>query len=411
MESRWRKSESDTAVKIRKVFEHLKHGKVKKDQLLIVFLVGILLLVISIPAGTKKDSNTGTKKTLANSSKSSVGTTKQSEYTAYMEERLERILSQIDGAGQVQVMITWKSDGEKVVEKDRKSNEENVSEQDSQGGSRTTSSHDTQETTVYNSGSSTSGVQEPYVSKELSPQAQGVIVIAPGGDDAVVVKNITEAVQALFEIDTHKIRILKKNQLIIAALAVMIAAAGYLNYSGRLLPGSQNTKEAGSDLANKELLDISDEDVASASGDIKSQDGDEGEVDGNPGEAVLTSGDAQAVAAQAKVTREQVRAKNKETLQSIIDSDSLSDAQKQDAVAQMVAMTEIAEKETAAETMLASKGFLDSVVSISEDSADVVVNASELTEANRAQIEDIVTRKTGVAAQNIVITPVYAEGK
>ena len=115
MESRWRKSESDTAVKIRKVFEHLKHGKVKKDQLLIVFLVGILLLVISIPAGTKKDSNTGTKKTLANSSKSSVGTTKQSEYTAYMEERLERILSQIDGAGQVQVMITWKSDGEKVV--------------------------------------------------------------------------------------------------------------------------------------------------------------------------------------------------------------------------------------------------------------------------------------------------------
>ena len=181
-------------------------------------------------------------------------------------------------------------------------------------------------------------------------------------------------------------RILKKNQLIIAALAVMIAAAGYLNY-------------------------ISDEDVASASGDIKSQDGDEGEVDGNPGEAVLTSGDAQAVAAQAKVTREQVRAKNKETLQSIIDSDSLSDAQKQDAVAQMVAMTEITEKETAAETMLASKGFLDSVVSISEDSADVVVNASELTEANRAQIEDIVTRKTGVAAQNIVITPVYAEGK
>lgn len=129
MKSRWRRSESDTAVKISKMFEHLKHGKVKKDQLLIVFLVGILLLVISIPAGTKKDSNTGTKKTLANSSKSSVGTTKQSEYTAYMEERLERILSQIDGAGQVQVMITWKSDGEKVVEKDRKSNEENVSEQ------------------------------------------------------------------------------------------------------------------------------------------------------------------------------------------------------------------------------------------------------------------------------------------
>ena len=105
------------------------------------------------------------------------------------------------------------------------------------------------------------------------------------------------------------------------------------------------------------------------------------------------------MAAQAKVTREQVRAKNKETLQSIIDSDSLSDAQKQDAVAQMVAMTEIAEKETAAETMLASKGFLDSVVSISEDSADVVVKCIRTDGSKPAQIEDIVTRKTGVAAQ------------
>lgn len=209
MESRWKKSESDMTGKLRKVLENLKNGKLRKDQLLIIFLVGVLLLVIAIPTGTKKDGSTGTRKNVTISSGSSAETMSQSEYTAYMENRLEQILSQIDGAGQVQVMITWKSGGEKVVEKDRESQEENVSEQDSQGGSRTTSSHDTQETTVYSSGSSTSGAQEPYVSKELSPQAEGVIVIAPGGDDAVVVKNITEAVQALFEIDTHKIRIMK----------------------------------------------------------------------------------------------------------------------------------------------------------------------------------------------------------
>ena len=202
-------------------------------------------------------------------------------------------------------------------------------------------------------------------------------------------------------------RILKKNQLIIAALAVMIAAAGYLNYSGRLLPGSRNTKEAGSDLANKELLDISDEDVASASGDIKSQDGDEGEVDGNPGEAVLTSGDAQAVAAQAKVTREQVRAQNKETLQSIIDNTELSEEEKSDAVAQMVELTKQSETEMEIETLMATKGFSEAVVSLGEDSADVVVNAEELTDANRAQIEDIVTRKSDVKPEKIVITPIH----
>ena len=209
MESRWKKSESGVTVEIRKVLENLKNGKLRKDQLLIIFLAGVLLLVIAIPAGTKKEGGTGTEKTVATSSGSSTGTMSQSEYTSYMEGRLEQILSQIDGAGQVQVMITWKSGSEKVIEKDRESKEENVSEQDSQGGSRTTSSHGIQETTIYNSDSNTSGIQQPYVSKELSPQAEGVIVIASGGDDAVVVKNITEAVQALFEIDTHKIRIMK----------------------------------------------------------------------------------------------------------------------------------------------------------------------------------------------------------
>ena len=209
-------------------------------------------------------------------------------------------------------------------------------------------------------------------------------------------------------------RIVKKNQMIIAALAVMIAAAGYLNYSGKLFQKEDQTEQASAELANQELLDISEEDH-SVSGDIESQDGgdeaQDGEVDGTPGEAVLTSADASSVVAEAKVTREQVRSKNKESLLEIINSENLSDEQKQSAVDQMVHMTELAEKEAAAETLLASKGFSDSVVSLTDDSADVVVNAAELTDANRAQIEDIITRKTGVAAQNIVITPVYSEGK
>ena len=209
-------------------------------------------------------------------------------------------------------------------------------------------------------------------------------------------------------------RIFKKNQIIIAALAVMIAAAGYLNYSGKLFGDKDTAEKTNAELANKELLDISEEDVtASASDDIKSQDGtdSDGSVDGTQGEAVLTSGEASAVVAEAKVTREQVRAKNKESLMEIIDNENLSDEQKQDAVNQMVAMTDIAEKEAAAETLLASKGFSEAVVSLTQDAADVVVNAAELSDANRAQIEDIITRKTGVAAQNIVITPVYSEGK
>lgn len=191
-------------------------------------------------------------------------------------------------------------------------------------------------------------------------------------------------------------RIFKKNQIMISALAVMIAVAGYLNYSGRLF-GDDATK-ADNELANQELLDISLEETA----EIDSLDN---EVDETPGEAVLTSGSK--VVAEAKVAREQVRAENKEVLQGIIDNKNLTEEQKSEAVAEMIEMTKIAELETSVETMLLSKGFSESVVTITETGVDVVVNGAELTDAHRAQIEDIVTRKTGVEAKNIVITPMH----
>lgn len=200
-------------------------------------------------------------------------------------------------------------------------------------------------------------------------------------------------------------RLLKKNQIIITTLAIMIAIAGYLNYSGRIF-GEGDSKETSGDLASQELLDISDEGVETA-GDIESQDHEvaDGSVEGTPGEAVLTNG----VVAEAKVTREQVRAKNKETLQAIIDNEKISEEQKKDAIAQMVHVTELAEKEAAVETLLASKGFTDTVVSLTDDAADVVVGKTELTDANLAQIEDIVVRKTEIPVANIVITPIHAE--
>lgn len=208
-------------------------------------------------------------------------------------------------------------------------------------------------------------------------------------------------------------RVFRRNQVIIAALAVMIAVAGYLNYSGRIFGDGKDAAEANSEIANMELLDISEEDLSETGGEIASNDSEEtdGTVDGTPGEAVLTSGDANAVVAEAKVTREQVRAKNKESLMEIIDNENLSDAQKQDAVNQLLVMTDFAEKEAAAETLLAAKGFAEAVVSLTAEGADIVVSAAELSDANRAQIEDIVTRKTGIAAENIVITPINSNGK
>ena len=129
-------------------------------------------------------------------------------------------------------------------------------------------------------------------------------------------------------------RVFKKNQIIIAALAVMIAVAGYLNYSGKIFHEKDGgAEEANADLANQELLDISEEDIETVGDEIASNDSD---VEGTPGEAVLTNGSAETTVAQAKVTREQVRAQNKETLQAIIDNTNLSESEKQEAVSQLV---------------------------------------------------------------------------
>ena len=185
-------------------------------------------------------------------------------------------------------------------------------------------------------------------------------------------------------------KVFQKNQMIIMTLAVVIAVAGYVNYSQKYDPaGTKNSK------TKTVSKNVAKESAAAVTDDVT-----------DVGEAVLTNGSAETTVAQAKVTREQVRAQNKETLQAIIDNTNLSESEKQEAVSQLVQMTQIAEQEAAVETMMASKGFSEAVVSIDADSADIVVKAEELTDANRAQIEDIVTRKTKIAPQNIVITPI-----
>ena len=230
---------------------------------------------------------------------------------------------------------------------------------------------------------------------------------------------------------------IKKNQVMITALAIMIAVAGYLNFAGTKVTDEEimtvNGEIATDDLGNlaladeevdyEALLDLSDEDIEQSSADILSLDSDvevsstdimdEGMAeavgeDETPGEAVLTTSSGISTLSGAKLQKEQTRAQNKETLLEIINNANISETQKQEAVNSMISMTDIAEKETAAEILLEAKGFSDAIVSIDGDSVDVVINTVELTEAQRAQIEDIVIRKTGVSADAIIISTVNA---
>lgn len=107
---------------------------------------------------------------------------------------------------------------------------------------------------------------------------------------------------------------------------------------------------------------------------------------------------------RAKLQKEEQREQRKEELMEIINSAELGDEQKQQAADEMAAITDIAEKETSAEILLESKGFSGVVVSITDTGVDVVVEALELSEAQRAQIEDIIMRKTGVSPETIIIS-------
>lgn len=236
-------------------------------------------------------------------------------------------------------------------------------------------------------------------------------------------------------------KIFKKNQVVITALALMIAAAGYLSYTysgigdDKLEQASAELSDEDYDIVSKdtqvdaeifteEELDTKMDDSQNADGTEKT-DGKKDKENGssekesdssdneaeqvkNPGETVLTSSKVSNVdfAVEAKLNREQVRSQNKEDLMKVINSTALSDTEKQAAVDKMVTLTDIAQRESDAEMLLEAKGFTDVVVNITDNAADVVLNMGDVTDAKRAQIEDIVKRKGKVAAENIVITPI-----
>ena len=193
---------------------------------------------------------------------------------------------------------------------------------------------------------------------------------------------------------------IRKNQVVIATLAVLIAIAGYISYDKGGLDLKNNSQQANAN-ENKDEWDklVWNEENTEIASDEKQE--------LNPGESVLTGNiiNVTDYAAAVKLNREQIRATNKESLMQIVNNAALSEDAKKDAVNKLVEMTDIAEKEANAEMLLEAKGFTNVVVSINEKSCDVVLDMGEVTDAKRAQVEDIVKRKTGVTADKIVITP------
>ena len=199
MESQASKWKSDWMSKLKKP---------KKEQLVVLLLFGVLLVVIAIPTTPGKTTAGGESETISGAEAATDDIEAAGlSYEEQLEKRLSAILSRVAGAGRVEVMVTLESRGERIVEKDTPESRKSVEETDSSGGSRTTDEQDWGEETVYYEDGS--GGKSPYVVKELEPNIEGVLVLAEGGDSAVVKQELLEAVQALFPIEAHKVKIMK----------------------------------------------------------------------------------------------------------------------------------------------------------------------------------------------------------
>lgn len=216
-------------------------------------------------------------------------------------------------------------------------------------------------------------------------------------------------------------KIFRKNQVMISVLAIMIAVAAYLNFAGTKI-GEQDFLALNGDIESLtydlayDTTDISEEDLL-ASNFVELDEEENAEASEVldtivldeegfevPGEAVFTSAGVSASLDGAKLLKEQTRARNKETLLEIINNENLTEAAKQEAVDSMVMLTEISQMETDAEVLLEAKGYSSVVVSVSDNTADVMVDATQLSDSQTAQIIDIVQRKTAIEPENIIIT-------
>lgn len=192
-------------MKMQDFMQKIKEKKLKRSDWLILVLTGILILIIALPTDTKEKKQAEEAKENISKENNTMEASKDE-----IERKLEDILEKIDGAGDVKVMITYQDSGTQVVEKDKNTSENSLEESDSTGGVRNTKEQQLQESTVYEEADAGN---TPFVSKELLPKVEGILIVASGGDNQKVKQNISEAVLALFQVEAHRIKIVKMSGL------------------------------------------------------------------------------------------------------------------------------------------------------------------------------------------------------
>lgn len=183
--------------------------KTGKERWILLLAGGLLLLVISIPtkpAGNSKGVG-GEGGSVSSEEGQLSGSQQSNSYELRMERRVQEVLRTVDGVGKVDVMIVLKTSSEKVVRVDRNTSDSKTQEQDSSGGVRTITENSQEENTILMDGGNG---KSPIVEKEINPEIAGIIISAEGGGSPKIKAEISEAMEALFDLPPHKIKVLKR---------------------------------------------------------------------------------------------------------------------------------------------------------------------------------------------------------
>lgn len=198
---------------IKKKIQQFTGGKkLRKDQCLILVLIGMLLCVISLPTDKEK-----TKSNLWDISNGRIENKQtfdteevkeeKSGYAGWWEEKLEESLRCVEGAGQVRVLIMLAGSEEQVLARDGKEEVSDTQETDAAGGMRHVSETKLDRSVVRTVDER--GQEVPLVVRTIAPKVEGVVVIAQGAGSEQVREDIIEAIQVLFDVDMNRIAIIK----------------------------------------------------------------------------------------------------------------------------------------------------------------------------------------------------------
>lgn len=183
--------------------------KRRLENYVLVIVMGIVLIVI----GNSLFGGSNSKESKSKQSESIVQPAGKSHINETQDEltsRVESILSKIEGAGRVSVLITYISGKEMVPAYDTKKNENNTQEKDSGGGTRNIRLNDSESSIAYEE--SQGQGKKPVVLKEIQPAVKGVVVVADGAMDIKVKESLSRAIQVLLDVPLHKIQVLERSR-------------------------------------------------------------------------------------------------------------------------------------------------------------------------------------------------------